>query len=392
MKGYRKVVFKNKTYYVCRYKYRNESRLFIVDKKGYIRMKALNKSWYLHSNYVGTTDDVYLHNVVMEKEKGGGKGQKHTVDHISRNTHDNREVNLRIISQTEQNENQDKKERTTTLPKNCGVKVDEIPKGVWFDKDRERFIIELKKNSESVLIEKQSGSKEISMKAKLERVKKRLIDIHDEHPEIVETKHLLENYSEEAIKLMKEFNKIITLSGYKCSKNNLMKIPKRKILELDIDGLSDSEKAYVLSDVKQTAGRNAISKLPAKCGILPSDIPKHCYYTPATDKRGDAFVIDRHPKLPTGKRQWKTTGAKAISTMDKFKSLKKTIKELENGTFKPIVVAKKKNTLKKNTNGGSKTSKPQKKLNPPKKTNVVKKDTLKKKPNGSRKTTKISKK
>jgi len=51
-------------------------------------------------------------------------------------------------------------------------------------------------------------------------------------------------------------------------------------------------------------------------------IPNHCYYKPSKNNRGDAFIIDRHPLLPKGKRDWSTTSRKDTSTSDKFKQLK----------------------------------------------------------------------
>ena len=60
-------------------------------------------------------------------------------------------------------------------------------------------------------------------------------------------------------------------------------------------------------------------------------IPKYCYYKPESEKRGDKFIIDRHPKLvEQGIRQWATLESKKISIQDKFKSLMDKIKELEN--------------------------------------------------------------
>ncbi len=60
--------------------------------------------------------------------------------------------------------------------------------------------------------------------------------------------------------------------------------------------------------------------------MMPVDC--HCYYTPATDKRGDCFVIDRHPDLD--KRLWKSSGSKNISTIEKYEQLLNKLVEITN--------------------------------------------------------------
>jgi len=64
---------------------------------------------------------------------------------------DNRKENLRLSSQSDQNANQKKRERTAiSLPDDCGIDILEIPRCVYYSKPRtghgERFVIEIKKN------------------------------------------------------------------------------------------------------------------------------------------------------------------------------------------------------------------------------------------------------
>ena len=84
-----------------------------------------------------------------------------------------------------------------------------------------------------------------------------------------------------------------------------------------------------ISATRNTApGRKAVSKLPEGCGVKVEDIPKYCYYVAKTDKRGDKFVIDRHPKFGEGVRQWGTTGSSTKTTLEKFNMLKEKLNEL----------------------------------------------------------------
>lgn len=135
---------------------------------------------------------------------------------------------------------------------------------------------------------------------------------------------------------MKEFNAIIKLSNYDCVNENLIKIPKKKILTDDtVDASKDVRKYLNTMNNCEKIGRQHRNNLPRNCGITPDMIPKYCYYQAATDKRGDAFVIDRHPKLPKGKRQWKTSGSKYVDTYDKFIVALAKIESLEGIEYDP---------------------------------------------------------
>ena len=56
-----------------------------------------------------------------------------------------------------------------------------------------------------------------------------------------------------------------------------------------------------------------------------------CYYSPATEKKGDKFIIDNYPKLlEQGKRQWCTTESKKFTTLEKFNILLTELNKLNN--------------------------------------------------------------
>ncbi len=58
--------------------------------------------------------------------------ERPTVDHISTWTTDHRRRNLRPLTQTEQNLNQNPQERAIDLPENCGFTVDDIPVNIYY--------------------------------------------------------------------------------------------------------------------------------------------------------------------------------------------------------------------------------------------------------------------
>ena len=333
MKDYVEVKYNGIKYCVCRYRYNGEDKLFVVDAEDIQKLFDINLHWYAMSSYVGCIcqkKTYYVHNVVMEKKRGGGKGQKYTIDHINRIEKDNRKCNLRLVSQAEQNENRTKQTRWVELPENCGIDADEIPRCMWYDKKRERFAIQIVKDGVPLIKQSLTCCSSVSLRARFERSKKILIDMHKTNPELFEGKNLLENYSVETLKLRKEYNAILELSGYDCVIKNKVVVPKHKVLTVNTDGLTPEEVQFVLNDIPRGKGRNETSKLPIECGITPDMLPPYCYYRPAGGPRGDAFIIERHPKFPADKRSISTTGSKSVSTIDKFKKLLEMLGQVED--------------------------------------------------------------
>ena len=67
----------------------------------------ISNSYVSHSvNVSNKRKELYLHNLIMNRNEYPGKGSYESVDHINRIGLDNRKENLRIISQSEQNINQ----------------------------------------------------------------------------------------------------------------------------------------------------------------------------------------------------------------------------------------------------------------------------------------------
>lgn len=371
MKDYQIVIYKGKKYAVCRYKKKNgTSRLFVIDKEDLQKVLDVDHSWYEVNGYVGYSEMIkgkpfqyYLHNLIMDKPIGGGKGQKYTIDHTTRNTHDNRKDNLRLVTQTSQNENQKRRKRRCVLPDGCGIKPEDLPKCVCYYKPLgnhgEYFSIELKKEGVRKMW-KSTKSVKVSLKDKLIEIKKKLLDISAAFPELIDGKNILENYSDQQIKLMKEFNAIIKESDYKCVDNNLKKIPKKEILKVNIDEASDETKKYLKStNTAVKTGRKHLNSLPNNCGITDDMIPKYCYYLRETDKRGDAFGISKSNPLSGGK-EWITSRNRNISLKKKFIQLRNKLKELKtknnNSSGSKIANPNKKNISGSKTNKKSKTN------------------------------------
>jgi len=126
-----KVKHDGKSYYIGSYITKGKVKLYVIDYDELeniknIKLGATNK-------YVGTRREGYIHTNIMGPPPYRKDGLMTTVDHINRNTHDNRRANLRFATQTEQNENQKRRKRKNIpLPKNCGVTKEDIPKCTWY--------------------------------------------------------------------------------------------------------------------------------------------------------------------------------------------------------------------------------------------------------------------
>jgi hypothetical protein len=153
---YKKVEYNGKQYIVGTItSLKNIQTKFIFDAE--FEEKIIHMNWSIISvGYASShtkVDDIYrqvlLHNIIMDRNTFPGRGVKESVDHINRNKLDNRKENLRVITQSEQNINHfNRKRETIKLPDDCGIKVESIPRHIWYIKPNglhgDRFGIDLK--------------------------------------------------------------------------------------------------------------------------------------------------------------------------------------------------------------------------------------------------------
>jgi hypothetical protein len=118
----------------------------IINKETLPKIREISQrfvSWYIMQNgYVGgnimidgTLKNIYLHQYITGYY-GNGKGND-SIDHINRNKLDNRILNLRIATQSEQNENRGKVKRrynAKELPE--GIIQSDLPKFVIYNKEK----------------------------------------------------------------------------------------------------------------------------------------------------------------------------------------------------------------------------------------------------------------
>jgi hypothetical protein len=235
-------------------------------------------------------------------------------------------------SQSAQNFNTKKRERKIELPEGCDITTDMIPRNVWYIKQNGRhgdgFCIEIKgvkTLDEGDYTWKSTRSTKVSLKVKLQETKLKLQEISNNYPELQELSELANE--ERRNKLIQSFNAILEKSSYP------KEIITANLVELSTDAatpivINNNEEQMAKTVTDLHASGKKVNKLPKDCGITPNMIPKYCYYTPANDKSGDKFVINRHPGLGD-KKSWSTSSSKIVNTNIKFESLIEKLKELE---------------------------------------------------------------
>lgn len=337
------VEYNDKQYIVAYTPFKDEHILFVFDADD--KDKVCYNSWffqnqdnggYLRKDYIdseGIKKPLYLHNLVMNKLTFEGKGQQETVDHINRVGVDNRKENLRMVtSQTAQNFNTKKRERKVKLPEGCDITPDMIPRNVWYihphGKHGEGFSIEIKgvkTLNEGQFTWKSTRSTKVSLKVKLQETKLKLQEIINNNPELKDLSDLANE--DRRNELIQSFNAILEKSNYpkEVIKSNLVELITDAATPIVINN-NEEQMAKTVTDLH--ASGKKVNKLPQDCGITPDMIPKYCYYSPANDKSGDKFVINRHSGLGD-KKSWSTSSSKTVNTITKFESLIEKLKELE---------------------------------------------------------------
>lgn len=276
-------------------------------------------TWSKYSvGYVYSHDVGYMHSFIA-KLAGMDVPSGMSIDHINMCKLDNRRKNLRVASQSQQNANRGT--RSDKLPP-CQELVDqginELPKYVRWDKTESKFVIE---KHPALLDEVSQGKRK---------------------------KAVMSGSKSSNISIMKKFQDILArleeLDFAFADGNDKDFAEQRRINKQEYDAICDCINRYEGKEVTPSetsqhlsiepsrhtaAGKKTQIVLPDDCGVRHEDIPKYCYYKPASDKRGDKFVIDKHPAIvKEGKRTWSTTEKKTMSTYDKFQELLAKYNEL----------------------------------------------------------------
>jgi len=269
-------------------------------------------NWSVCNNYAVNAENdkrTSMHIVIMkENDDYKDKGENCSIDHINEFKLDNRIDNLRIATQSQQNANRGKRSDKLPPPEELqAIGVIELPKYVRYDKTEEKFVIDkhpvlLSKNKKSM---SGSKSKSLSIQEKYQDILFKLDALNKEinQDEI--------QFQEKKQKLRNEYIQITNC------------VRQAKGLEAILVEQQPSQTGGgqpIQPEMKTIPGRKKSPTLPPDCGVKLEEIPKYCYYRAANEKRGDVFIIERHPGL-TEKRTWSSTSSKLVSTKAKFDSM-----------------------------------------------------------------------
>ncbi len=240
------VIYKNKPYVVFTMK-KNIDIPIVLDKDIFDYIKKEERHYYLNDSLMVYTKvkldennkmvDIYLHEIVMKLKN---KACKLTpILHINKMNFDNRLGNLMFDTIDKKcSKNLHKKERIIDLS-HKNIDVDNIPSFVWYlnedDTHGERFIVEL-----GPIKWKSTSSRKLSLRYKLEEIKKYLRLHKDTYPELFRDYSMNGDLNKQGEVLKKEYYDIIKLAGFNYTYKDTQKT--NNFLKENLSGLNSLEK------------------------------------------------------------------------------------------------------------------------------------------------------
>lgn len=323
--------------------YKNNKIPVIFDVQDMYMIKKLGRKWTCNINGSITINiksnnkpvEIKLHELIMlydpktfDADLSNGlpklfDDDKKNVLHINRLGLDNRRENL-IFDTINKNvtKNLKKKKRTVVLPKNSGIKSNELPTYVWYAKPDsthgERFVVRV-----GDIIWKSSSSDKISLRYKLEEAKAYLRNLKLSQPRLFHNYSMNGDYNATGRALLESYYKIIYKAGFNHIKN-LSDVCYSDTYLAPTDLLNPIEKKILSFNTEKNS--NATKQILRTIPNTKTILPEYCYYRPKTDLRGDYFMVKNHPKH---EKTWVSSTSKFTPTKEKYKQMLSFMKSLQ---------------------------------------------------------------
>lgn len=316
MISHENVEYNDKKYTVCLTKYNDKDILFVVDFED--RDKVIDRLWNIFyppssstyyircSKNVNKNQSIYLHSIVMDNNFDD---TKLSVVHINKDPRDNRKANLRLTETVDKNQ---KRVYSKVLPFESDIKDDEIPKNITCErKDANhdyQFVINMKnidelhalnylgnQSKKYCLTVYTTSEKRFSYRFKFEQAKKYLNYLFRLFPSLYENRYILNDYTEEDLKLIKEYNEILDKTTFECkhaNKINVDNIILKKQFPANYDKLSDEEKSILINYLN--FDDEQIKKYQRILGIIDRD---DNFVVPSTEVIRDILIPEKVEEL-----------------------------------------------------------------------------------------------
>lgn len=316
MKNEYKLVALNDVIYVVAFDKKRKPFVFDFDRLQTLPNVRFHVNTYGYVIFSNESSKELLHIYLSTDPSIDGE----SIDHINRIPSDNRKSNLRVANRHIQRKNQVRNRSSTT---DCPLDLSSIPSYIWYVKANgnhgDRFCVEI-----GDYVWKTTSSKQFGVKYKLEEAKKHLRHLIQNNSELFCDTPFHGELSEQAKQLKEEYIEILSRAGEQYDDKDPI-----QYLEEDLTGLTEQE-VRLLHCSGETNNQRPRCSLPENCGFKSENIPKYCYYVPATESKGDAFCVSRHhPKHKDTNKDWTTTKKRNITTKQKFDMMLKYLRNEE---------------------------------------------------------------
>ena len=253
---------------------------------------------YAHSTAQGSQT---MHTIIAGL-KGIVCNPGESIDHINSIKMDNRRINLRSATQSQQNSNREARcDRKAVDPELKAIGVYVLPKFMRYDSSEEKFVIDGHPKLRDDIANKKRKTKQASAtKAQDATLEEKLADAlarleeldEDDYP----NKEEYQQFCQQRRVLKQEYYEII----------NSVRVYENQ------EPLNIVEYVCPIQPKRRTpAGKRTKDVIPQEYGLSLADIPQFCYYKKPEEKRKDGFEISKHPgfKYIEGKQDLKKGGS-----------------------------------------------------------------------------------